>query len=91
MRNFSCRSHGILIGAAYSKSMVPRSHDLQMGTEQQGAGCAGNIEKEIVMAAIFKPLTPAVTAKNVEAETKSGRRRRRGGRGGRRGDRTQTD
>jgi hypothetical protein len=45
------------------------------------------------MAAIFQTLTPAVSASNVQAETKSGggrrRRRKKGGRrGGRRGSRT---
>jgi len=47
------------------------------------------------MAAIFQTLTPALSASNVEAESKSGggRRRRRKGRrrnkrGGRRGSRT---
>jgi hypothetical protein len=45
------------------------------------------------MAAIFQTLTPAVSASQVQAETKSGggrrRRRKKGGRrGGRRGSRT---
>lgn len=51
--------------------------------------------KEVTVAAIFRALTPAVSASNVEAESKSGGRRRRkrgkrrgGRRGGRRGSRT---
>jgi len=40
------------------------------------------------MAALFQPLTPAVTAKSVEAETGGRRRRRRRRRRGGRGSRT---
>lgn len=52
-------------------------------------------DQEVIVAAIFQALTPAVSARNVEAESKSGggrrrkRGKRRGGRrGGRRGSRT---
>lgn len=47
------------------------------------------------MAGIFQPLTPALTARQVEAESKSGKRRRRRRRrrkgGGRRNSRSQTN
>lgn len=48
--------------------------------------------QEVFMAGIFQPLTPALTAKQVEAESKSRRRRRRrkGGKGGGRKTRSRT-
>jgi len=42
------------------------------------------------MAAIFQPLTPALTAKEVQAESRSGKRRRRRKGGGRRSRRSRT-
>lgn len=44
------------------------------------------------MAAIFQPLTPALTAKQVQAESRSGKRRRRRRKGGgRRSRRSRTN
>jgi hypothetical protein len=43
------------------------------------------------MAAIFQPLTPALTAKQVKAESRDGKRRRRRKGGGRRSRRSRTN
>jgi hypothetical protein len=43
------------------------------------------------MAAIFQPLAPALTAKQVNAESRSGKRRRRRKGGGRRSRRSRTN